>query len=272
MNEVAKKHFLRAEKLRLEGNIDSSITALLAAVNVDPNYAAAHHNLGFLYERKHKMQRALAEYEEALRLDPRLEKGYVNMGALLVNSGGFDNFTKAISVHQKAISLFPKNVKLHYNLGNAYVGLGQREHAISAYSEAIQYDPNFYDAYANLGRELVLNEDWVAAVSIFRQAIASGPVEPALRYALCSALIQIRKTTEAIAEFKELIRDNPQDAKGYFQIGRAYLIQAMQEKSKESIRLAEEALKKSLLLKPFNLQTINMLYQAYNMRKKSELV
>ena len=86
MNEVAKKHFLRAQKLRIEGKIDDSINALLAAVSVAPDYAAAHNNLGFLYEQKNQKQKALSEYKEAIRLDPKLERAYINMGSIIIKN------------------------------------------------------------------------------------------------------------------------------------------------------------------------------------------
>ncbi len=270
MDEVAKQHFRRAEKLRLEGKVDASINALLAAIKVAPNYAAAHHNLGFLYEQKNERKKALVEYKEAIRLNPKMERAYVNMGALLLNSVEPGWVAEAIDMNRRAICLFPQNVELHYNLGIAYASAGQRALAISEYKEAIRCDHTFSNAYANLGKELALDKDWASASEAYQQSLDLGPDETALRYALCNALIQLRRTNEAIAEFKTILQTNPKDAEGYFQLGRAYLIQALQERSRESIRLAEETLKKALSLRPFSPQSIILLHQVYKLKKRVE--
>ena len=262
MNEAAYNYFMIAQKLRQEGKIDASINALLAATKIAPDYAAAHHNLGFLYEQKGERPKALTEYRKAIHLDPALQSAHINLGALLLKIAGPSNLVEAIQVHQNAIRLFPENVKLHYNLGNAYVAVGQRALAISEYKQAVCVDPSFSDAYANLGRELAHDESWVAAVEAYQEALRIGPYELALHYALSNALIQARRTNEAIAEFRKILQSNPKDAECCFQLGRAYLIQSLQEESRESVHLAEQNLLKALSLKPYSLKIVKLLLQA----------
>ena len=55
-------------------------------------------------------------------------------------------FQTAVELLQRAAKLDPKNKDVWYNLGNAYMGLGQTDHAIDAYRK--QIENNAYDAFA----------------------------------------------------------------------------------------------------------------------------
>ena len=59
--------------------------------------------------------------------------------------------TEAIPLLERSISNNPNNKYLHFALGTSYDGLNDFEKAESSYSKAISLDPNFFDAWYNLG-------------------------------------------------------------------------------------------------------------------------
>lgn len=74
-----------------------------------------------------------------------------------------------------AFAAIGTDAKLQYNKGIDYYNLGQFEEAASCFKEAVNLDPNYVDAYYNLGSILeYLNQD-DAALSVFKQIILRKP-------------------------------------------------------------------------------------------------
>lgn len=64
---------------------------------------------------------------------------------------------------------------LQYNQGIDYYKTGQYDDAISSFRAAIKLDPNYIDAYYNLGSVLEYLQQYEAALSIFKQIIVRKP-------------------------------------------------------------------------------------------------
>lgn len=64
---------------------------------------------------------------------------------------------------------------LQYNRGIDYYKTGQYDDSISAFRTAIKLDPNFIDAYYNLGSVLEYLQQYDAALAIFKQIIVRKP-------------------------------------------------------------------------------------------------
>lgn len=67
------------------------------------------------------------------------------------------------------------DAKLQYNKGIDYYQLGQFEESASCFKKAIELDPNYIDAYYNLGSILEYLKQDEAALSVFKQIIIRKP-------------------------------------------------------------------------------------------------
>lgn len=67
------------------------------------------------------------------------------------------------------------DAKLQYNKGIDYYQLGQYEQAAAAFKQAIDLDPNYIDAYYNLGSILEYLKQEDAALNMFKQIILRKP-------------------------------------------------------------------------------------------------
>ena len=87
-------------------------------------------------------------YERALDLDPNLAEAHVNLGRLLhlAGEGG-----RAEPQYREAVRLDPEDPTPHFNLGVLLDEVGRRDEAVLAYLQAIRRDPDFADAHCNLG-------------------------------------------------------------------------------------------------------------------------
>ena len=73
---------------------------------------------------------------------------YNNRGVAWANKGNLDN---AIADYNEAIRLDPNNADAYYNRGIAWGRKGNLDNAIADYNEVIRLNPNFADAYYNRG-------------------------------------------------------------------------------------------------------------------------
>lgn len=87
-------------------------------------------------------------YERALELDPDLAEAHVNLGRLLHLAG---ERGRAEPHYREAVRLDPVDPTPHFNLGVMLDELGRKDEAVHAYRQAILRDPEFADAHCNLG-------------------------------------------------------------------------------------------------------------------------
>ena len=87
-------------------------------------------------------------YERALDLDPDMAEAHVNLGRQLhlVGERG-----RAEPHYREAVRLDPDDPTPHFNLGVLLEELGRRDEAVHAYRQAVLRDPDFADAHCNLG-------------------------------------------------------------------------------------------------------------------------
>lgn len=80
-----------------------------------------------------------------------------------------------ISTTVAAFGEIATDAKLQYNKGIDYYKLGQFEESANCFKRAIDLDPNYIDAYYNLGSILEYLNQKEAALSVFKQIILRRP-------------------------------------------------------------------------------------------------
>ena len=85
---------------------DKAIADFDEAIRLDPKDAEAYNDRGEAWYAKDDLDKAIADYDEAIRLDPDFAEAYRNRGLLLRRDGEYD---KAIADFNEAIRLDPKD-------------------------------------------------------------------------------------------------------------------------------------------------------------------
>ena len=99
---------------------------------------------------------ALAHYEAALRLNPRLAAARINLGRLLHDA---NRLTEAEVQFRNARAIEPDNALAAFNLGVTLEDLGKTDAAIEAYRAALALDDDHADTHFNLSRLLEAKGD-----------------------------------------------------------------------------------------------------------------
>jgi tetratricopeptide (TPR) repeat protein len=100
---------------------------------------------GLAYRLKGDLDRAVQDYAQAIKLDPRFAPAYNNRAIAFDRKGEYD---RAIQDFEQAIKLKP-SPEGHFNRGNAYLSKGQYDHAIDDFNQALKLKTDFAPAYEN---------------------------------------------------------------------------------------------------------------------------
>ncbi len=87
LKDDAEAYRTKGYEAQERGNIDTAITWYTKAVNLDPDYAVAHNDLGILYEAKGWLDKAESEYQRALAIDDNYGKAHTNLALLYERKG-----------------------------------------------------------------------------------------------------------------------------------------------------------------------------------------
>ena len=151
-----------------QGKLEGAIAEYREAIRLKPDHPIAHTNLGLVLHRQGKLGEAIVEYREALRLNPEQPKAHVGLGALLCDAQR--DFEGAVAEFREAIRLEPDDPEAHGNLGNALNLQGKLDEAIAEYREAVRLKPDHLEAHANIGFGLRSRGDYAGAVAELRKA------------------------------------------------------------------------------------------------------
>jgi tetratricopeptide (TPR) repeat protein len=138
---------------------------------LDPDTAQSYSERARVYCDKGEHERAIADYDEAARLDPKRPVTYANRGLARYYRGEYD---LAIADYSEAIRLDPKMGVAYGNRGLAHHYKGDYASAIADYDDAIRLDPANGTTYYNRARAHVHNGARSSAKADYRQALRLG--------------------------------------------------------------------------------------------------
>ena len=100
-----------------------------------------------LEEEPSTQTEAIEVYEKVLELEPQHAAAHINLGTIFYNR---QDFTKAEHHYRAAIEADPRYALAYFDLGNVLDETGRVPEAIKAYSTALMLAPTYGDAHYNL--------------------------------------------------------------------------------------------------------------------------
>jgi tetratricopeptide (TPR) repeat protein len=192
--------------------------AINAAIKLSPR-SAFYNNRGILYYEQKKWELALADYNQALKINPDLALAYVNRGLVYYNQKKWE---LALADYNQAIKINPDYANAYLNRGVLYGEQKKWELALADYNQAININPDDADAYNNRGILYKEQKKWELALADYNQAIKINP-DYADAYNNRGILYgDLKKWELALADYNQAIKINPDDAKAYYNRGNLY--------------------------------------------------
>jgi tetratricopeptide (TPR) repeat protein len=131
-----------------QGLYDRAIEQYQAALRLEPDFAEAYYNLGVAYQYQGLYDLAIEQYQATLKLRPDYVRAHYNLGIAYQYQGLYD---RAIEQYQAALKLWPYYAEAYNNLGNVYQSIGLNDMAIEHYLAALKLRPDLAEAHFNLG-------------------------------------------------------------------------------------------------------------------------
>jgi lipoprotein NlpI len=155
-----------------KGDLDGAIAAYNQALDLDPKMAIAYYNRGNAKNSEGNLDGAIADYTQALVLNPSIALAYCNRGFARQSKGDSDG---ALADYAHALALNPKMAVALYNRGLIKVQKGDLDGAIADSSQAIDLDPKNGQAYCNRGLALMGKGNLDDAMSDLRKFVELVP-------------------------------------------------------------------------------------------------
>lgn len=151
---------------------ENSITLFEHALKVAVPNTAVHMNLGNAYFEAERLQDAMRQYFEVIRIDPINHEAVNNVGVIFEKIGKEE---KALEWYQKALHLNPAFVESHLHIGFLLEKLGRDELAASRFARVLNLDSRSAEGHFGLGLVLLKKGRLDRSIYHFRQAIEIDP-------------------------------------------------------------------------------------------------
>jgi tetratricopeptide (TPR) repeat protein len=217
-----------------QGQPDQAIAHLQRAVELFPEFAAAHYALAMTYRavgRTEDAKAALARHAQygarwpavpdpvfASVTSLREDAGAVlQRGIKLADAG---DLAGAIAAHEAALAMDPSLVQAHQNLISLYSRAGQLDKVEAEYRAVRAANVNGADVEYDYGVALGMQQKWDAAAEAYRRAIAINPLHAQAHNNLGQIFERQRNVEEALAEYRRAVSASPTMRLARFNEGR----------------------------------------------------
>ena len=216
---------------------------VVRALTPEERKALQHNERGLDLFAKGKLDNAIKEYEEAIRLDPKLAAAQSNLGSAHFAAGGF---AEAAAAFQRACDLDPDFGQAFFNLALAQLKLGSTKEASASLDAAmrayvttgdaalrgnrfkeaeeafrgmLQIDPEYAPALVRLGLLFNIAGRYQEAAQSLRRVTEREPTNAPLLEMLAEALYGQKKYDEAAAVAERAVKLTPDSANAHYFAG-----------------------------------------------------
>jgi len=179
--------------------------AALKALAVDDTLGEAHASLAIVYQNDWDLPAADREFKKAIELNPNYGAAHHWYSHLLLAMGRFD---ESLTESQRFVELDPLSPAPHLHLGYHYLIARQYDDCIREELKTLQMDPNYIIAHSQLGQAYLGKGMYREAIQELEKARELSSDDPAYLAYLGHALGVAGRTNEA-RQVLEQLRKRP---------------------------------------------------------------
>ena len=154
------------------GKKEQAITWCQKALRVSPENAGANYLLGKIFLGQNRPDKALPCFHNAVKLEPYVLQYNHYLGVALEENG---HIQQAARIFTGIIDQFPCAPSSLFHLARIYARRKNFDKAVALYEQAVSCQPDYVDAYNDLGIIRLMQEKTPEAISAFEKAVAIDP-------------------------------------------------------------------------------------------------
>lgn len=241
------------EAYRALGRLDEAVESYGRALRIDPRCAAAHHNLGHALRQRGDVARAADSYRAAIKVKPDYFDALASLARLLI---GQRSYAEALEPAQRAAALRPAHAEAQHLHGQALLAMNRAAEAVEPLSRAAAQNPQSAVVANDLGGALMALKRYEEAEEWFRRALALDPTCGPAHLNLAQLCRRPGDNQAALAHFEQAVRHSPGDVRAWH--GMAQVLRQL-DRPKECIACCQHALSVDPTSVEANLELANAL-------------
>jgi cytochrome c-type biogenesis protein CcmH/NrfG len=180
---------------------------MLSLAMIAPNSARMHQLMGHELARQANNEGAIANYREALKLNPQLSDIHFELAEMLNTSSSATDRAEAEKEYKAALAENPFDEKSLCKLGDIALRRSDLDTASDYYARALKLEPNDVDANLGMARILMNRHEPKKAEPHLERAVQLEPFSPVSHYRLGVLYRELGRPDDAhreLAEFEKL--------------------------------------------------------------------
>lgn len=231
------------------GQTELGISLIKKAIEIKPDDALFHTNIGEMYRTINKIEEAINHGEKAVSLNDAMATAHSNLGIAYYDQ---DNFEKAEACQIRALEINPQLLPALNNLGSISRAKKDKKLAITYYEQVIAIDSEYIESISNLGSTLTEDDQPENAIKVLLPLIHRFPNHFDLHCNIATAFLALEEFDKAEFGFEQALIIKPHSFEAT--VGMARVLQEKRKLS-EALVMAKRAQE----LGPKKAETYNLL-------------
>lgn len=206
-------HFSLGLQARFQGDTQTSLEEYRKAQKLDARSSAIRVETARLLRDAGKLDEALAEAKEAVRLGKDDPDAHLILAQLYQmqaeGTGAEDVVRKAAAELEEVVRLQPADGNTMLGLAGIYAQLQQPKDAARVWQKYLTLDPGSLEGYIQLGTQLLAAGESEQAATAFRKAVELQPSSARAYQSLGEAYARAQQADQAILNYRKALEIEP---------------------------------------------------------------
>ena len=231
--ESAFSHYGLGRALEAQGQSGAALESYRRASELSPGFRAARYALGMIYLKlgqKAKSEEQLSLFRDSEQEGPMVQDPLLASISALVLTGD-DHFYRGVRLekqgrlqealreYEQALEVDPDLWEAHSNLGLAYMALAKWDLTERHLGTAARIKPDRWESHNNLGIYLRKQNRYQEAADAFRKALEVNPFSADARSNLAEVFAARGRFDEAVRHFHLALENDPHHRLAHWNLG-----------------------------------------------------
>lgn len=225
------KRFGILEQTQLK--FDDSIAHFRRVLALDPRYPEINFYLGVSYIGKNELREAIESFQQDLATPKPYPRTRYYLALALQSSGRMDD---AVAELNRGLADNPDDADALYQLARLH-----KNASLQAIERLRALDPDSFQLHVLMGESYAQEKRYPEAIEEYRSALKRNPGAAGIRFSIGVAYWVLHERDKAEPEFKEALRENPEDPMTNLYLGDIAVQDQRFDEALKYLQVAENA-------------------------------